>query len=114
MKAKKDNKDYKVSKNYKHLCELLKHGKRVVCFHTYDIARDENNPFMVTDVCIAYYVKDCAKQYQGYSIGCRGIGFLDARNYMTQFSRLGAGLTLDELFIKLCKRCNITYIEPTK
>ena len=108
-----DSISYKTSTDYKHLCELLRHGKRVVCFYTYDWAHDEKNPTMVTDVCMAYFVDDCVEErYHGFSIGCRGTGFMDVRNYMTQPGRIGEGCTLDELFIKMCEARKLTYIEP--
>lgn len=42
-----------------HLVELLNAGKEVVCFITYDAFehRDDREPCMVTDVCIAKLVK---------------------------------------------------------
>lgn len=106
--------NYQTSTDYKHLAELLRQGKEVVCFYTYDWNHDENDPIMVTDVCTARFVDDCSEeQYHGFSIGCRGVGFLDVRNYMTKLGRMGYGYTLDELFVKMCESRKLTYIEPT-
>lgn len=110
---KKSSANYKVSANYKHLVKLLKEGKKVVCFVTYDFSCGDNKPMYVTDVCMAQY-DDRSKyeEYHGFNVVCRGTEFFGVSKYQTKLS-YAQGLNLEQLFVKMCKRYKLKYIEPT-
>ena len=111
-KYKKCSADYKTSANYKHLIELLRAGKQVVCFMTYNIFAGRNEkPLFRTDVCIAEYHSDNDNDdYNGFEISCLGTCFARAANFMLSRSNFRS---LDELFIDQCKINKLKYIEPT-
>ena len=111
---KKCSADYKTSANYKRLIKLLKAGKQVVCFVTYDFcAGTRDKPMLVTDVCIARYDNSSTcEDFHGFKVGCRGTAFFDAVVYQTKFSS-SKTKDVDQLFIKMCKRYKLTYVEPT-
>ena len=111
---KKCSADYKTSANYKRLIKLLKAGKQVVCFVTYDFcAGTRDKPMLVTDVCIARYDNSSTcEDYHGFKVGCRGTAFFDAVVYQTKFS-FSKTKDVDQLFIKMCKKYKLTYVEPT-
>ena len=80
--------DYKTSKDYTHLRELLDQGKEVVCFVTYNFNRwhPEEEPMMVTDVCKAKLLNENSPEYRHYSFGARGIGYGDYYPYDDEFT----------------------------
>ena len=92
---------YKISKDYKHLRELLDAGHEIVCFTTYDFFKydryDNHQPYMVTDVCTARKL-DTGE----YSFGVRGHGYGDYDPGYHKFS-----------FEDFCKNAlKLEYIEP--
>jgi len=109
-----DSQNYKTSNDYKHLTELLKSGKIVICFVTYNWNHNPEKPMMTTDVCSARYDMfndNPEHEYTGYKIGCRGTMFITTYNYDKKYNE---GMTLDEIFCEYCKRYELTYIEPTQ
>lgn len=96
------NIDYKTSKDYKHLKELLEEGHHVVCFVTYDfnyLEKDSKDytPLVTTDVCVArYYDKS-----KSYDFSVRGLGYGDYNPAFHKFT-----------FEKLCESLKIEFIEP--
>lgn len=108
---KKCSADYKTSANCKRLIKLLKAGKQVVCFVTYNIFAGRNEkPLFRTDVCIAEYHSDNDSDYRVFEVSCLGTGFFSSSNYMLSRSNFRS---LDELFIDQCKTNKLKYIEPT-
>ena len=98
--------NYKTSKDYKRLKELLDNGHEVVCFTTYDFRwteREEHEPMWTTDVCTAKLIKCEHKEYDMYLIGSRGRGIL------TYFPNTG----LEQCsFEEDCASERIEFIEP--
>jgi len=99
--------DYKTSRDYTHLKELLDEGKTVIGFTTYDFNRrykgEENyKPIMVTDICkVKLFDADTDDKY--YSFGVRGNGYGDYEPKYHEFS-----------FEEFCKILDFEYIEPDK
>jgi hypothetical protein len=78
--------NYKVSKDYPRLKQLLDSGYWVVCWVTYDWSR--GNGHMVTDIALAKHRG--VEGYEQYSVACRGTGFGDVfpqwiENYTDEF-----------------------------
>lgn len=98
--------NYKTSKDYKRLKELLDKGYEVVCFTTYDFRYLEpkgHEPLMTTDVCTAKLIECENKEYDMYSISSRGRGVL---HYWPN-SSLEQGS-----FEEACASERIEFIEP--
>ena len=99
--------DYKTSRDYTHLKELLDEGKTVVGFTTYDFNRynkggKDYKPFIVTDVCeVKLFGSDKDDRY--YSFSVRGQGYGEYEPNYHKFS-----------FEDFCKRLDFEYIEPNK
>lgn len=99
--------EYKTSRDYKHLKELLDAGKDVVGFVTYDFHsrhryEPDYKPLVVTDVCL-FRLRDKGKEKcERYSFGVRGMCYdeLYADDY-------------DYDFEESCKGLQVEYIEPT-
>ena len=107
----KSDQNYKVSTDYQHLVELLRAGKLVVCFVTYDWNHGKKPTRMTTDVAIARYSEgETSHDYDGCMVTCCGVGFFEAYNYDLCYRE---AKTIDELFINLCRAEKLTYIEPT-
>lgn len=101
--------NYKTSKNYTHLRELLDKGMNVVCFVTWDYNmfdhyKPDATPRFVTDVCMANHTDPESERWERYSFGCRGLCFCQ---YWVRDE--------DEMsFEDFCKINRIEYIEPNK
>lgn len=98
--------NYKTSKDYKRLKELLDKGYEVVCFTTYDflyLEPKEHEPLMTTDVCTAKLIESENKEYDMYFIGSRGRGVL---HYWPNLRRKQCS------FDELCASERIEFIEP--
>ena len=78
--------NYKVSKDYPRLKQLLDSGNWVVCWVTYDYIRGKGH--MVTDIAQAEH---CGKgKCECYSVSCRGVRFDDVfpqriKNYTEEY-----------------------------
>ena len=107
--------NYQVSTDYKHLAQLLREGKRVVCFVTTDYNEcREKNPLFVTDVCDARFSTCDDDKFTGFMVGCRGRIFFDAYNYHLKYVRGAEQMTLDEYFCTMCEHHKLEFIEPTR
>ena len=98
--------NYKTSKDYKRLKELLDEGYEVVCFTTYDfrcLEREEHEPLWTTDVCSAKLIECEDKEYDVYAISSRGRGIL---HYWPN-----SGFE-KRSFEEVCAREGIEFIEP--
>jgi len=92
--------NYKTSKDYPHLKDLLDGGKEVVCFTTYDfrwMEREEHEPMWTTDVCTAR--KDENGRYYFAVRGC-------------EFTSYWPGMHRYASFEEACADSNIEFIEP--
>ena len=98
------DKYYKTSRDMEHLLELLNAGKEIVCFYTYNFFEHDKDrePFMVTDVCVAKYIKRENPDNNEYSFSARGIG------YISFYPNWGYEYTI----LDLLKARDIQYIEP--
>ena len=99
-------KGYKTSKDYTHLRELLDQGKEIVCFVTYNFNRfhPDQEPMMVTDVCMARLLSPDNEKYRRYSFSVRGHGYGD---YWVDMDK--DRFTFEEY----CEADELEYIEPT-
>lgn len=96
--------NYKTSKDYRRLKELLDAGYSVVCFTTYDWLYHEmepHTPMMTTDVCMARLL-DKDNKYAHYNISCRGTCYLVYWLHDTNRTT----------FEEECELQNIEFIEP--
>ena len=107
--------NYQVSKDYKYLAQLLREGKHVVCFVTWDFNLGrEKEPMWVTDVCDARYTAcEEDEQYSGFRVGCRGTMFIEAMGYHLKYVRGAENMTLDEYFAHECECHKLEFIVPT-
>ena len=99
--------NYKTSRDYKRLKELLDAGNEVVCFTTYDFnwarrKEPDYKPLMTTDVCRAKLVNGISIEYQRYLIGTRGCVFVEYWLNNKEWT-----------FEEECKKAQIEFIEPT-
>ena len=100
--------NYKTSRDYKRLKELLDAGNEVVCFTTYDFNWARRNfpgykPLMTTDICRAKFIKGSVSgQEDRYIIGVRGCVFLEYWKNLYKWT-----------FEEACESAQIEFIEPT-
>lgn len=99
--------NYKTSRDYTHLKELLDAGYEVVCFITYDFNerhKGEKDYFelITTDVCYARF--DSEGRFSRYSVNSRGQGYIDY--WVHQDKKY--------TFEEICEAENLEYIEPNK
>ena len=92
-----DDFNYKTSKDYTHLKELLDNGQQVVCFVEW-VAPSKN---VFTDICKACVLSPNSPEYRHYSFSARGIGYGD---YWPQID--------DWSFEEHCESLKLEYIEP--
>ena len=108
--------NYQVSTDYEYLAKLLRDGKHVVCFVTWDFHQGrEDEPLWVTDVCDARFEKgDSCDEYDVFRVGCRGTSFITAWKGSQKYIKGAENLTHDEYFVWCCKQHNLEYIVPTR
>ena len=89
--------NYKTSKDYNRLFELMKQH-RIVCFVDYNREPTENG-YMIQDICQSSIIleSDSAK------IGCRGVSYIDAFEYKEN--------SVLEDFIEQCNDYNLEFID---
>lgn len=99
--------NYKTSKDFTHLRELLDKGIRVVCFVTYNFNKfhPDEEPIITTDICFGKVLNEGSPEYKHYSFGARGIEYCD---YWPSMDRE------KKTFEETCEEYNIEYIEPTE
>lgn len=93
--------NYKTSKDYKRLKELLDKGYEVVCFTTYDfrwLEREEHEPMWTTDVCVARKDDD-PERYYFFVRGC-------------EFTSYWPGMRRYASFEEACEDSKIEFVEP--
>lgn len=93
--------NYKVSKDYPRLKQLLDSGHWVACWVTYDWSR--GNGHMVTDIALAKHRG--VEGYEQYSVDCRGTGFGDV------FPQWIENYT-DEFLYKSWEDMNLQFLDP--
>lgn len=96
-------KGYKLSRDYKRLKLLLDKGYEVVCFADYDW----HDGTFSRDICIGRFIEASNKEYNHYSISCRGIAYVDC--YPAWYS--DQRLTDEEIFIKHAEHANIEFLD---
>ena len=97
-------KNYDTSNDYEHLEQLLKEGKHVVGFVTYNWNRDKIKTMMTTDV-VELRLINKGKRSEEMLGGCRGISFI---SFYTDKEDSDWQAT----FIDQCKSYQLEYIEP--
>jgi hypothetical protein len=99
--------NYKTSRDYKRLKELLDAGNEVVCFTTYDFNWAGRNfpgykPLMTTDICRAKFIKGSVPEQDRYIIGVRGCVFVEYWKNLYNWT-----------FEEACESAQIEFIEPS-
>ena len=93
--------NYKVSKDYPRLKQLLDSGHWVACWVTYDWSRGDGH--MVTDIALAKHRGVVG--YEQYSVACRGTGFDDV------FPQWIENYT-EEYLYSSWEKMNLQFIDP--
>ena len=93
--------NYKVSKDYPRLKQLLDSGCWVACWVTYDWSRGDG--YMVTDIAQAKHRGEGS--YEQYTVSCRGTGFDDV--YPSWFEGFN-----EEYLYKRWEKMNLQFIDP--
>lgn len=91
---------YKVSKDYKRLKQLLNKGNSVVCFVDFDWNRKGD---IVTDIALAKFIG--SGENIEYIISCRGIAYISI--YPSWYSDF-----TDEKLYKMFESDNVRFIDP--
>lgn len=94
--------NYKVSKDYPRLKQLLDEGHKIVCWVTWNWSHCNNN--MVTDIAEAKRLGE--GEYLKYMISVRGTCFFEAHPNWEEFK------LNDEWMYNLWKGDNLQFIDP--
>ena len=99
---------YNLSQDYSLLEKLMREGKEIPCFVTYNWNHDPKDIMMVTDIASARFITGkCSSRYDNLHVGCRGSSFINAYPNDEWESE-------HHMFKDFCKRFDLWFILPNE